>query len=987
VTEPLTIRVLGPLDLERAGRPLVLGSRLQRRLLLTLVAARGATRSADRLVEELWGEHPPAAPANALQSHVTRLRDTLGDRDLVRTRAPGYALDVSRADVDADRFEAVVEQARAQLATSPADVARLLDEALGWWRGAAYVEVAEGTVRAAGVRLDRLRGEARMLHAEALARAGRVPAACTALRALLTDEPLREDTAVVLARLLAADGRRVEALDVLRTQRERLADELGLDPTAAFAAVERALLRGEVPGPAGGGPSPPPPAAGTPTTPTTARRPPRIGTATVGRADLLDQVDAALSRAPLVTLVGPGGVGKSRIAAEVASRRTPSAWVDLARVRVDTDVPAAVAEGIGIAVPTGSDADVTVALALARFTGTVVIDNCEHLLDAVAGLVDRALADAAPVRLLATSRERLDVAGELVLPVMPLPVPAPAHAGPEDPVVALFQTRLAAAGGRAVPAADAARVAAAVDGLPLAIELAAARAAALPVATLLDRLPHHLDVLAGTDRRHGARQRTLTDVIGWSYDLLDPAERRLFGCLSVFAGGFGPAEVERVCGDGQPATATLLAGLVERSMVVRVDGARYRLLEPLRVFAAEHLDAEAAAHVRRTHLAWALELAARADAEMTGPNEAALVPTVAAALPDLRAAHAHARVEGDGAAVARLAAGLYRLAYVQGRQDVLAWGEGSAGDGLQAADLADPERLPMLRARAAAVAAAWMGGRLADAQALTASYEPWVEGGRIDDPLTRTTLAESLGDLRLMTGDLPGALRAFTTNLEAAGALGHDGLRSQALAGLAITHAFRGDHDAAQRTAERACQLADREGVASAGALAAYALGEALAGVRPDEALAALDRAIVLADRVGARFFEGLARTADVALRGRHGDPAEALARYEAALRVWHDTGADGLVLTTLRNLVVLLARIGSDAAATTLDTAMQRLVVRDAYGDEVARLARARRAAAERLGTERSAAARREAEDLRDLDAVRRAGLRAIGAALEGAR
>jgi predicted ATPase/DNA-binding SARP family transcriptional activator len=1009
VSGPLTIRVLGPLDLERAGRPLVLGSRLQRRLLLTLVAAHGATLAGDRLVEELWGEHPPAAPANALHSHVARLRDALGDRQLVRTRPSGYALDVERVEVDADRFEAAVEQARAQLATAPADAARILDGALDCWRGAAYAEVADGTVRAAGVRLDRLRGEARMLHAEALAHAGAVPAACTALRALLADEPLREDAAVALARLLAADGRRVEALDVLRAQRERLADELGLDPTAPFATAEHALLRGELPGSAGAGTSPPlaipravaasppdtapspsptsapPSPAGAPTTPSTTRRPPRIGTATVGRGELLAKVDAALACAPLVTLVGPGGVGKSRIAAEVASRRTPSAWVDLGRVRAGADVAAAVAEGIGVAVPTGSDADASVALALGRFPGTVVIDNCEHLLDAVAGLVDRTLADAVPVRLLATSRERLDVAGEAVLPVTPLPVPAPDHAGPEDPVVALFQARLGAAGGQAVPAADAARVAAAVDGLPLAIELAAARAAALPVATLLERLPHHLDVLAGTNRRHGTRQRTLTDVIRWSYDLLDPAERRLFGCLSVFAGGFGPAEVERVCGDGQRATATLLAGLVERSMVVRLDRTRYRLLEPLRVFAAERLDADVAADVRRTHLAWALELAARADAEMTGPDEAGLVPAVEAALPDLRAAHAHARAEGDGAAVARLAAGLSRLAYVQGRQDVLAWGEGSTGDGLQGADLADPDRLPMLRAQAAAVAAAWMGGRLTAARTLAASYEPWVEEGRIDDPLTRTTLTESLGDLRLMTGDLPGALRAFTANLEAANALGHDGLRSQALAGLAITHAFRGEHDAAERTAERACRLADREGVASAGALAAYALGEALAGIRPDAALAALDRAIDLADRVGARFFEGLARTADVALRGRHGDPAEALARYEAALRVWHDTGADGLVLTTLRNLVVLLVRVGSDAAATTLDAAMQRLVPRDAYGDEADRLQRARRAAADRLGADRLTAARREAEDLRDLDAVRRVGLRAIGASLGG--
>jgi predicted ATPase/DNA-binding SARP family transcriptional activator len=982
VNEPLTIRVLGPLVLERAGRPLVLGSRLQRHLLLTLVAVRGTTLAGDRLVQELWGEHPPAAPANALQSHVTRLRDALGDRDLVRTRSPGYALDVGRVDVDAARFEAAVGQARAQLEADPAAAVRLLDEALGWWRGAAYVEVADGTVRAEGVRLDRLRGEARMLHAEALAGAGAVPAACTALRALLTDEPLREDAAVALARLTAAAGRRVEALEVLREHRERLAEELGLDPTAAFEILERTLLRGEVPAPpattaepARAAPAPPPP--------TTPRPPPRLGTTTIGRAELLDELAAALACTPLVTLVGPGGVGKSRVATEVARRHPTSAWVDLGRVRTDRDVAPAVADGIGITVPSGSEAATTTALALARFPGLVVIDNCEHLLDGVAALVDRALGDAGTVRVLATSRERLDVAGETVLPVAPLPVPEPDRAGPDDPAVALFQARLTAAGGQVVPAADAARVAAAVDGLPLALELAAARAASLPVATLLDRLPHHLDVLVGTDRRRGARQRSLTDVIRWSYDLLDPEEQRLFGCLSVFAGTFGPAEVDRVCGDGRGGTAPRLAGLVERSMVVRVDRERYRLLEPLRVFAAEQLDPTVEAGVRGAHLAWALELAGSADAAMTGPHEATVVPTIEAALADLRAAHARARAAGDDAAVARLAAGLHRFAYVQGRQDVLAWGEERPDGVTNAAGPADPDTLVTLRARAAAVAAAWMGGDLPAAEALAATYQPLLEQGRIDDPMTRLVLAESLGDLRLMTGDLPGAVRAFTANLEAADALGHDGLRSQALAGFAIASAFQGAPEPAEEAARRAQQLADREGVASAGALAAYALGEALADVRPEEALAAFDRARLLADRVRARFLEGLARTADVALRGRHGDPREALARYEAALRVWHDTGADGLVLTTLRNLVVLLVRVGSDTTAMTLDAGMRRLVPRDAYGDEVDRLERARQAAAARLGPTGLAAAQEAADDLPDLDAVRRFGLRAIGDSL----
>jgi predicted ATPase/DNA-binding SARP family transcriptional activator len=979
VTEPLTIRMLGPLTLERAGHPVVLGSRLQRRLLTTLVLARGATLSCDRLIDELWGTAPPAAPANALQSHVARLRDALGDRDLVLTRPPGYALDADRVEVDAVGFEVAVEQARARLDTDPVDAARLLAAALGRWRGAAYAEVADGQAHPEAVRLERLRGDARLLHADALRRTGAVGPATAELRRLLADDPLREDAAIALTRSLAATGDRVEALAILREYRARLADELGLDPTPGFAAAERDLLRGDglpapstepATAPAGGGP----------------RRPPRIGTATVGRDRVVQDVAEALARSPVVTLVGPGGVGKTRVAAEVAARHRPTAWVDLSRVRAAGDLAPAVADGIGIAVPTGTDAGATTALALARFPGLVVIDNCEHLLDAVVALIERALAEDGPTRLLTTTRERLDVPGETVVPIGPFPLPEPARALPGGPAIALFQARLASAGGADIAPADAARVVAAVDGLPLAIELAAARAAALPIATLLDRLPHDLDVLAGSARRHGERQRTLTDVIRWSYDLLQPQEQQLFRWLSVFAGAFGPDEVERVCGDGGNSTAATLAGLVERSMVVRLDGGRYRLLEPLRLFAAEQLDPTSTAAAHRAHRAWAVELADQADAAMSGPGEVRIVPIVEAALPDLRAAHARARVDGDRDAVARLAAGLHRFAYVQGRQDVLAWGEQLPLDPARALvpqQPLDPAVLRTLRARAAAVAAAWMGGRIAEAQALVATYEPLVEQGRIEDALTRSALAESLGDLRLMTGDLEGAVRAFTLYLDAAGTLRHDGLGSQALAGIAIARAFEGDHLAAEQLARQAQELATREDVPSARALAAYALGEALADHRPDEALEAFDRSCTEAGRVAARFLEGLARTADVALRGRHGDPAEALVRYEAALRIWHDTGADGLVHTTLRNLVVLLVRVADDAAAMTLDAGTQRLRTRDVYGDELDRLERARHAAASRLGPTGLAAARQQAATLPDLDALRRFGLRAIGAHL----
>jgi predicted ATPase/DNA-binding SARP family transcriptional activator len=1011
VSDPLQVRVLGALELERAGHPVQLGSPLQRRLLTRLVIAHGAPVSVERLIEELWGEDPPTSATNTLQSHVTRLRSALGDRDVIVTRPPGYGLDRARVEVDADRFEAALHDARRLLPTDPERAMTSAGDALGLWRGDAHAGIADAAARTDAARLERLRTDARLLLADACRRRGDPAAAVSALTAAITDDPLREDAAIGLAQALAAAGRRSEALDALRSHRSRIADELGLDPTPVFASTERALLRGELdptdPGaPAGtdatGSTAPqvarpgqgstssaPPPASAAPT-PT---RPPRIGTETVGRASDLMRIRDALASAPIVTLVGPGGVGKTRLATVIATERVAggsgTAWVDLSGVRSRSDVVPMVAEGIGTGAVAGADATQATVLALSRFDGLVVIDNCEHVLESIASLVDATLAHNGPVRLLATSRERLDVPGESSLVITPLPVPDPSAASVDDPAVALFLDRLRSAGGDRVASDAAARVVQAVDGLPLAIELAAARAATLPVASLLERLPRHLDVLAGTRRRHGDRQRTLTDVIGWSHDLLDDDEQRLFRRLAVFAASFGLDDVERICADTDAsATADRLARLVERSMVTREGGDRFRLLEPLRVFAANVLDRSpdvAEVHARQRD--WALGLADRADVAMTGPDEGEVVGQLLPALPDLRAVHARAVEAGDERTVARLTAGLYRFAYAQARQDVLVWGTDLAAPARDREPGAEPTHL---RAIAANVSGRWMAGRTDAARALAATYAPLIDAGgrdaeRSHDAWTTITLAETLGDLRVATGELPGAVRAYERQIRAAEEVGHDGLRSIATASLAIARTFLGEHDEAVRLARHATTLAERDDVPTARSLAAYALGEAVADHRPDEALEAFDLACEQASRVGARFFEGIARTADVALRGRHGEPSEALARYRTALQLWHDTAADGLVLTALRNLVVLLVRIGADAPALTLEAAVTRVRTHDTYGEEARRLAGALDAARSRLGEDGTAAARRAARDLGDLSEATRFGLDVIDAASSG--
>jgi predicted ATPase/DNA-binding SARP family transcriptional activator len=940
------LRVLGPLEVHQAGEPCAISSPLQRRLLTALSIAAGTTVAAEQLIDQLWGDAPPPAARNSLQSHVARLRALIGNGAVV-TRPPGYALDMAAVAIDAVAFEAAVTRARSQLPGDPAAAALTLRTALAAWRGAAHAEFADDLARADARRLENLRIDARGLLAEAHLLAGNRPAAVdTALR-LQGDVPLREDVTAAAARTLHAVGRTAEALELLRTYRARLHDELGLDPGSTITTLEQRLLRGEtiqerVPDPALT--ARPPVAhlgqraelASSDPTP-----PPYTGTTTLGRVEAQADIERTLSVARLVTLVGPGGVGKTRLATVVVhgQARRPEqrvAWVDLATVANPADVAPLIVECLGLTSPDRAAAE-TAATALARFQGIVVLDNCEHVLDPVANVVELALARDSQTQLLATSRERLDVAGERVVLIAPLPVPDPQRANERDAAVQLFQDRLTAAGGGHVTAAEAAQVAAAVDGLPLGIELAAARAAALPVAELLARLADRLDVLVGSPRRHGERHRTLSNVIGWSYELLSDREQTVFRRASVFASSFRLTDAEQVCAgpDLSPSDVVeAVARLVEVSMVTRVGAGRYRLLEPLRLFAAEQLHRTTEAQTTwARHRDTLLALAERGDEQLTGPKEVETIAALEEALPDLRAVHARAVAEDDLATVARLAGRLYRFAYAQARGDVLAW-----GGRLVDADGADIDPEERLRAIAASVPAETWHDHLDEALRRAHLYAAHLDDDEAD-PWCGITLTETLADLHLMRGELESAIAVYERGMELARRCDHPGLASHMLSGLSIATTFRGERARAARIAREAGELARRAAAPIAVSLAGYALGEALSEDEPDQALQAFAIAVGAAAEARAPFFEAIARTADVALRGRYGDPEEAFGRYRAALGIWSDTGADGMALTTLRNLVVLLARTGADADALTLHTALERLASRRSYGPEADRL------------------------------------------------
>lgn len=949
------VSVLGPLQVRVDGRDRELRSPAQRRLLVALVLSAGRTVSLDALTDALWGDEAPASARNSLQSQVARLRAVVGS-DAIVTRPPGYAL-APEVAVDAHEVERVVQQARPRLGSEPGAVLEDLRWALSAWRGEAYAEHRDDLAAPEAVRLDALRVEAQLLAARASLACDLADDALDTLQRLHADHPSRDDVVAMLAAALGSVGRAPDGLALLRSHRAWLAEHLGLDPGPRALSTERRLLADDrEPAATGRSPVGPPPLLGR----------------SVGRDTELRAIVEAVELTPLVTLVGTGGVGKTHLAAACSAHVQDAgdgqvAWVELSAVGRGADVADAVADALGA--PSVERTPTATATSLARFPGLVVLDNCEHVLDAVTQLV--AASTRVPgrrVRLLATSRERLDLPGERVVRIAPLPVPPPEDARADDPAIALLQDRLVGAGAVPLDVEEAAAVVAAVDGLPLALELAAARIASLSAADVLDRRDRHLDVLRGTDRRT-SRHRSLREVIRWSHELLTDRERLLFRRLSVFAASFGLADVEAVCVGGPidvVEAADGLARLVDRSLVAATPEGRYRLLEPLRRFAAEQLELSPdLAPTQARHRSLCLALARRADDELLTHREAGALEAFERALPDLRLVHGRALADGDLTAVASLAGGLYRAAYLRAQGDVLRWGERLAEPDAHEVDA--PLRL---RAIAAAVPAAVWRNRTERARELAALLEPALASGTLD-AWSEATVVESVADLALMDGALPRAATAYLRGVRLGEELGHVGLAAYARAGLALVHAYAGDTTEARREAERALTDATSAGSDTARALAAYAVGEARADEDPPAALAAYAESAAAARRVHARFLEGIALTAEVASLGRHGPPDEALARTHGAIRLWHDAGADGMATTTLRNLVVLLARVGADEAALVLDAGLARLATSTSYGDEARRHRLAVDAAASRLPTERIVASRTEGERLADLAAL----------------
>lgn len=738
--------VLGPLMVwDDEGAPVRVPEAKVRALLADLLVHEGRPVSTDRLVDDLWGEEPPGNPANALQAKVSQLRRVLG-RNRVVYQPPGYRLsvDAEADEVDADRFRSLV--AKARLAGDPTVRAALLTRALGLWRGSAYADFADAEfARTAARRLAEQRLAVVEEQAEARLESGEHTLLIGELTDLVARHPLRERLRAVQVRALYLAGRQSEALASYTDLRRLLADELGVDPGRELTTLYEAILRQDPTlTPTGGGASSsgraasgaqaasrtgdssgadtlteadsrsgggvasgagPAPGAGPKAAASGAARSnlPAPLTALVGRDADVEEVGRLIGGARLVTLTGPGGVGKTRLAIEAAGRvhadLVDEVWlVELAGRHGETaDLVQRVAAALGIRddTPAGlpglgapeHPAD-RLAAALRDRRPLLVLDNCEHVVESAARLTEVLLHRVPGLRVLATSQEPLGLTGETLFLVEPL--------RPED-AAALFAARAAAAApgfplDAATPElrASVAEICRRLDGIPLALELAAARVRALGVPELAARLGDRFRVLTSGERGAPARQRTLRAVLDWSWELLGEPERVVLRRLAIHTDGCTLDAAEAVCaGDGvtRDEVLDLVGRLVDRSLVVMAPGPagpRYRMLESVTAYALERLDEMAdLADVQDRHLRHYLDLAERAEPHLRGAEQRAWLDRFDAEAGNLRAALDEAirqagagRPEGAHAAVRLVRAlawwWLLRGRLVEGRRALVA---------------------------------------------------------------------------------------------------------------------------------------------------------------------------------------------------------------------------------------------------------------------------------------------------------------------------
>jgi predicted ATPase/DNA-binding SARP family transcriptional activator len=860
----LRYRLLGPLEVADDDRPIAVPSAQQRLLLAMLLVEAGRTVPADALVDGLWGDLLPSDPAAALRTQVARLRRRLGARagDLV-TDDVGYRLVVGEGCLDTQVFEWLLAEDR-------------VDDALALWRGPVLGEFADRDFAApAAARLDELRLGAQEHRAANTLAEGSAHAAVADLEPLIAQHPERERARGLLMEALYRVGRQTDALAVFDGWRRELIEH-GLEPGPALVDLERRILQHQFPA--------------------TGRTFPVPSSSFVGRKQDIATATTTLRASRMLTLCGPGGVGKTRLALEVSRRvsgRYPDGvrFCDLSTFRRPGQVERAVAAAVGVPdTAPRQPGDQLVDQLIDRLASRrllLVLDNCEHLLNPVARIVDRIVGHTDGITVLATSRERLGADGEIVQPVEPLDAAAATglfidRARAIDPTFALDEPSVR-------------RVCARLDRLPLAIELAAACMNATTASELVNALDDPLGLL-NSGSRATARHASLGAVIDWSYKTLSSDEQAAFDRFAVFAGRVDADAAVAVTG----APLGVLLRLVDRSLVTvdRGQVTQYSMLETLRDYALARLDQRAELEVARgAHAAWAVNLAEQAAAHLSSAEEPDWAARVARHIDEFRAAHVWL-VGHDPEAALRLSAALHPWAFWRGRSEVFRMAE-------VASATASTESPLWADVVSSAAVGAWQRGDLVAAEAGAHAAAGHHRG------------LEVLADVAFLRGDLDRARALFLQAAAQAEAAGDTlqvvwDLGSAALALHYVGQTVDGEP-------AHVMAVANKCGSPSARAFAHFVIGEV------DASVPELRTAMELAEQVGSEFLHNLAVVSLAAATARSGDKSLALDHYERAIRSWQQVGAWSPLWITLRTFIRVLADLGLDHDAATLHGATRR--------------------------------------------------------------
>ncbi len=918
----LLVRILGPVELDRGGGSCAALSPRPRMVMALLAGHRGTVVSVDRLCDALWPDDQPTAAVATLQSHMSRVRRLVVPEGQIESVDGGYRFDVAYGAMDVDRFEQLVGRARS---AAPSEAPDLYRSALDWWRGPAFGELADHEwVRAHAVRLDELRLSVTEEWIDARLAIGGDGSPTGDLEGFTKLHPLRERFLRQLMVALYREGRRAEALRRANDFRTLLRDEMGLDPSPAVLAVETQILADDQK------------LMGPPEVSFSSREWRRIvddPTRLVGRDDDLVRIREALEMVPLVTLVGPGGVGKTRLARRIASvaagYEDGVAVVELAAVSEPASLPHAIATALDVQQRHDLSIDDSVLSTLSQRQQLVVFDNCEHLLDALVPFVDNLRTRCPRLRILATSREPLGLPGEVVVVIQPLSVVDDDVADPSmvagSTAVELLVERVAAnVPGFIITAANAAvlgEISRRLDGLPLALELVAARFRSLDAETVLNRLVVPAVVLDTSMRSADPRHRTLRDTIAWSYAHLTVEEQTFFARLSTFAGSFDLPSVEAVCevrthGRGTSGDyVDLLAALVDKSMVqiVNRDSARYQLLETLREYGREQLvELGSADAIGDAHVRWFAELAERASAGMAGPDEVVWSQRIEWDFDNYRAAHSRCVLTGDVDGALRLVAGLREFAFRRIRYELTAW----ASTCLTMPGASMHPKYPV--AEAIVAYGHYVRGDLAESIALALKAVTHEHNDREGSGLAERTL----GNAYFYLGRSDEGLRWMDRMVESA-RRGSPSRLAHALYMRSVGETSIGRTVQGAITAGEARATARLSGSPTAIAQASYALGVALEVPEPAESLRLLRESAHLASSAGNRWIEAFAQTEVWWIEARNGDLGNALTGSGRVIDIWHRGGDWANLRLSLRRVVGLLTQVGDHYGAAVLHGAL----------------------------------------------------------------